>query len=96
MIERVARALCKARLRDPDEELTILTGPKGGSSQPRWMFHVSEARAAIEAMREPTSPMVEIGGIRPHEWEKVETVQDTYDLARRKWREQIDAALADG
>lgn len=52
------------------------------------------ARAAIEAMRGPTSPMVEVGGVRPHEWGAIETVQDTYDLARAKWSAMIDAALS--
>lgn len=51
MVERVARAMCKARRRDPDR-----CRPEG---QPQWMKYRREARAAIEAMRKPTDEMLD-------------------------------------
>lgn len=52
MIERVARALCVERGQDPDYSPPDCT--------PNWLEHVSDARAAIEAMREPTDGMVDV------------------------------------
>jgi len=87
MIERVVAAIDRVGLEFINEHPMT-----GWADVPSEVF----ARAAIEAMREPTSQMVEVGGVRPIEWSRVVSVQDTYDLARVKWREMIDAALADG
>ena len=48
MVERVARALAKL-----DDDL--------GYDEGKWRYCVSEARAAIEAMKVPTTEMVEAG-----------------------------------
>ena len=90
MVERVARALCVARLRDPDQELTILTGPKGGTSQARWLFHVSEARDAMTAMKY-VDGTDEPNLITVSNEERVEAVS-----LIMAWDALIDAALADG
>ena len=49
MIERVARAICEAERMNPDDAL-------GG-----WVHWRDAARAAIEAMREATEEMFEMG-----------------------------------
>jgi hypothetical protein len=57
MVERVARALCTLKclhIGGPDAE-TQVPGKKN------WTFHVREACAAVEAMREPTARMVSEG-----------------------------------
>lgn len=59
MIERVARAMCVAKGIDPDEP----THASGGTGiditvyQRQWQKQVVAARAAIEAMREPSEKM---------------------------------------
>lgn len=53
MIERVARALCVANGEDPDKP--------SGAFGVWWKSYRDEARAAIEAMREPTESMVSKG-----------------------------------
>jgi hypothetical protein len=52
IVERVARASCKADGFDPDDLLC------SGSDDLLWTSWVPGARAAIEAMREPTVQMV--------------------------------------
>lgn len=51
MIERVARAICRAGGKDPDETMIEL----GGVRTPMWDAFVPIARAVIEAMREPSA-----------------------------------------
>jgi len=55
MIERVARALC-------DDTLKRWRSPIGVQSEP-WREFIPAARAAIEAMREPTDEMKKKGQI---------------------------------
>lgn len=85
MIERVARALTLHEGSDPDGPTTIADRPK------RWMLVIEDARAAIEAMREPTEAMV----AHAHE---------EFDLApfgifpgpftlEKVWRAMVDEAL---
>ena len=65
MVERVARALCEIdhlHLGGPDAQ-TLVPGT------PNWSFHVSAARAAIAAMREPTPEMTRSLGWDREEWE---------------------------
>ncbi len=63
MIERVARALCTQACKHtnstPDDMLTYTDQGMEGRSVtfPRWQNHTDDARAAIEAMREPTEEM---------------------------------------
>lgn len=56
MIERVARAICTANGGDPDSD---------DHRQPTWRDYVPEARAAIEAMREPSRVMIKAGRKSP-------------------------------
>jgi len=57
MIERVARAMCISDEMDPDSP-----GIGGIENAPAyWVHYAGMARAAIEAMREPTDGMVEAG-----------------------------------
>lgn len=76
MVERVARALCQRKngwRNDP------------GFIDRQWHLDIEDARAAIEAMREPTEAMVEVG--RRHEPQiGIEGI----------YRDMIDAALAPG
>lgn len=74
MIERVARAICKADGQDPDHE-----GELTDEGTFQWQSYVTDARAAIEAMREPTKAM--IAACYPDE------------DAGLIWRDMIDAAL---
>jgi hypothetical protein len=59
MVERVARALCINDRCDPE-----LTAPEGG-----WRLWEDAARAAIEAMREPTEAMM--AAVNDHYRERV-------------------------
>jgi hypothetical protein len=61
MIEKVARAICVCAERDPD--LQGVQSPFGDitpmpAGYRQWQNYEAEARAAIEAMREPTREMV--------------------------------------
>ncbi len=85
MVERVARAMFYDTNRD----------------YPAYSFHaadettqatyISNARAAIEAMREPTEDM-EIAGDTETGWDKHEMPHP----ARNSWQAMIDAALNEG
>ena len=57
MVERVARALCESNGSDPDALHFQI--PDDEYQEPAWKAYVFEARAAIEAMREPDDEMVE-------------------------------------
>jgi len=50
MVERVARALCRADGIDPDG--------RDSQGRPWWPTYIQEARSAISAMIEPTDDMV--------------------------------------
>lgn len=76
MIERVARAICLA-----DTGL-----PEGETADAREWYRCA-ARAAIEAMREPTDAMLAEGGVA------MSFASHPSD-ANRSWRAMIDAALA--
>lgn len=58
MVERVARALCRADGKDPDAPRKI-SACVGEISMMEWQYHYPfMALRAIEAMREPTDEMV--------------------------------------
>jgi len=74
MVERVARAISSYEGRPPDR-------PRLSNGTPEWTLYVGEARAAIAAMREPTTAMVERAAF-------------AFDgLDADAWRIMIDAAL---
>ena len=81
MIERVARAICWANGMDPD--LTL----GGDGKNFLWREYVSQARAAIEAMREPTKAMTESGAYGSGE--------DSENAALGAWGAMIAAALSE-
>lgn len=91
MVERVARALCRADGLDPDADwrdqgavfLTFAIEP--GKAQ-CWRTYEAKARAAIEAMREPTTAMTSAFDAACDE--------HGHCLARFGYRIMIDAALA--
>jgi hypothetical protein len=75
MVERVVRAICPQ---------TVCRFPEDCDES--CINREVQARAAIEALREPTGPMVD--AIRPVTW----NYDDGYAL--RGWQAGIDAALA--
>lgn len=81
MIERVARALAKSDGVDPDYR-------KCGIGIPKWERYVGEARAAIEAMREPTQEMLFDGQINLGAGGELDN-----ENLKEVWGLMIDAAL---
>lgn len=88
MIEKVARALCAADNDDPDGLASdIVHRPPHGNKfvdVPAWTKRTKEARAAIEAMKEPTPQMTKAGYDHSGSSEPV-------DL----WRAMVKVALVD-
>jgi hypothetical protein len=95
MVERVARAICsktniamegvtEIHLDNPDY---VIPAHKrtDGVAIPRWKLYVEQARAAIEAIRQPTKAMIEAGAKGSGE--------DSEMTALGAWEEMIDAAL---
>lgn len=83
MIERVARVLAEKDGVHPDWSATGMGMPGPEDNEPGWKLYEEEARAAIEAMREPTDAMV-VAGRDETDWEP---------KARAVWSSMIDAAL---
>lgn len=92
-VERVARALCKRCGVDPDD---IKGGTWDGGSYPRgkpaWHSWAGDARAAIEALREPDDAMVEAARELDVYWSYESN--DRPGGPEDAWRAMIDAALA--
>jgi len=76
MVDKVAKALSIADGFHPE------ACSSDEDDTPAWHLYVSMARAAIEAMREPTETM----------WEAV--MDSPSRLRRSDWRDMIDAALS--
>lgn len=86
MIERVARAIALASL-DPETREAV--------DPDRWEVADSYhdlARAAIEAMREPTENMLDFGACYE---DQDHDIFDEGDISRDVWRAMIDAALSE-
>lgn len=92
MVKRVARAMCE----EPDALVCrdqpgrrwlasygVSYAPRPEDIFPAWMLRVQDARAAIEAMRKPTSEM----------WNKAMPYMDSYSSNGAWWQVMIDAAL---
>ena len=75
MIERVARAITVAEGDDPDGG----TGSLLNEGEVWWQHRIPQARAAIEAMREPTK--------------EISAMSYCADNAENLWPAMIDAAL---
>lgn len=95
MVEKVARALCAADGLDPDEKIQgdfrtfAVELPDASDAvpdmvyyEPRWHARRRYARAAIEALREPTVAM-----------SNAVHATDLEDGQHAVWRAMIDAAL---
>lgn len=90
LVERVARALCQNAGFLPDAV------SNDEDETPHWTLYASDARVAIEAMREPTEAMVAAGsgvtwwdGKDDEEWEE----NVSTDTAKRIYQAMIDEAL---
>jgi hypothetical protein len=83
MIERVARAMTEDFVNDQLDNIEI--NPRRYADD-NWKSYASMARAAIEAMREPTDEMVDAGRIARM------NVAGGYD-GPSGWEAMIDAAL---
>jgi len=92
MVERVARALATNEGLAPDG-LCHGISPDGARN---WEIYVSNARAAIEAMAEPTEDMQNIGNNRYNEMVRNSPIKD-HSAYRphiyEAWQAMIDAAL---
>lgn len=66
MLERMARAMCRAAGYDPDRiihsMIDVETG-KEASTIPRWRAYAVVARAALAELREPTEGMIHDGAL---------------------------------
>ncbi len=82
MVERVARTLCLRHYRDRFPQMADESIQRNVDGN--WHLFTKEARTAIEAMREPTSKMVERG---------LDWADGWADAARQCWQVMIDAAL---
>jgi hypothetical protein len=79
MLERVARAICTENGSAPDNLQEF-----GNIWRRQWEAHIVHAKAAIEAMREPTGAVIDVLATQPHSY--VHAKHET-------WRALIDAAL---
>ena len=105
MIERVARAMCRDAQRKRNEFWDTkgklhLKRPEGISEDHSWYLFKDQARAAIEAMIEPTQEMLNACGLRPVMWDKTETSRklrlQADKMRREDWNTMVNAALAPG
>ena len=79
VVERVARAICRAMWGD---DCPLMTA--AAFEEEHWSQTLADARAAIAAMREPTEAMCEAG-----------KRGGTVGAAAASWRAMVDAALAE-
>jgi len=86
MIERLARTICDAIGPNPDGRKPTLYPPYE-KLPPNWTFYVPAARAAVEAMREPTEAM-----ILAIEQAMMETTSMTREAVIKVWMAGIDEA----
>lgn len=95
MIERVARAICVASGLDPDRPFSSSNYSKETEPQEfAWHEYLPEARAAINAMREPTESMVENGADSENTLEAMTDLTDAQSV-RNIYHAMIDRALKD-
>lgn len=79
MIERVAKALCINNHGNPEEKINV----ERTGFELRWHLYIKDAKAAIQAMHEPTEKMIE-AAFGKHE---------KPNPFRTAWYAMIDAAL---
>ena len=91
MVERVARALAVADGMHPE------AASNDDDEIPAWTLYVDGARAAIEAMREPTETMVvSANDATTLGDEGVHRITIDMQGANEVWAAMIDAALKEG
>lgn len=86
MIERVARAISAMRNKTAEWDHDA-AGFDADPPHFPWGKATNEARAVLEAMREPTFPMEQAGGERQH------FSSHQWGNPKECWRAMIDAAL---
>lgn len=74
MVERVARAICRAGICGPRDHIEAEVNRN-------WRKFVLEARAAIAAMREPTEAMLDAGNSDGHDPDLHQTYKNMIDAA---------------
>lgn len=96
MVEKVARAIAADEgAYDADEMLDLAADAtvEGYTDiVPFWVLFASKARAAIEAMREPTEEMKKEGAAKIRNFT---AVKSEYPRTTATWQAMIDAALED-
>ena len=83
MIEKVARAICEVYWRDVRQDYSMYENNLQCAVNECWECHIVEARAAIEAMREPSEDMLTPDIVNPR------FKRDLYD----DWTRMINKAL---
>ena len=87
VVERVARAICRAMWGD---DCPLMTA--AAFEEEHWSQTLAEARAAIAAMREPTEAMVAAATHGPPSGPVLHPA--SVRAPRAVWRAMVDAALA--
>ena len=93
MIEKIARAICVLLRRDPDFQGIQSPWDDKVPMPPnykQWMNYSEEAKAAIEAMREPTKQMIKAGD------EEIPDNMGYKNDAKGVYKAMIDKALDEG
>jgi hypothetical protein len=88
MVERVARALFAKRMESAAGYPKLQQYTWEEENQPYREFCLSEARAVIEAMREPTKEM-DLAGVHAESFRSLGLLK-----VRHIWKDMIDAALS--
>ena len=94
MVERVAKAICRQANLDDGyaDNATLQASIDGGM----WRNHTGQARAAIEAMREPTDEMIVAGYNAADLWNaSAHPMSNVIMRAKATYEGMLDAALAE-
>lgn len=94
MVERVAKAMWEKRREISRLDYEIELDEWGDGTVPAGCGVLDEARAAIEAMREPTEQMRDHGKGEHHHWDG--RLAYRADIAVSIFNSMIDAALEEG
>lgn len=90
LLERVARALCRSDGKEPDVGPAISIEKQRGAipdSVPNWKRYTDQARAVLEAIREPSEEMIKAG---------YREQDATEGSLKHSYIAMIDAALSQG
>lgn len=86
-LERAARAVCDRYGHDPDSDDQVGLGEPGDVN---WNMYEDDARAVMQALREPSEAMVRAGDSQTPDYEQ--QTANVYDV----WQAMLDAALEEG